>query len=221
MNNNSNFATPLPGVWQTGVRATRHAHSPPDSDSYEVPVVYRSSRSFQPSHDDWSGALDPRRMVGDRRPSGLYTIPDFLGQQVSRPQRIYIINGATGSGMNPGFRGTVHRSPPRSRGQTNMQAPAEAQDSRSTATSKLKKVVYNPKQQAWRLILYKKNNGAASANNSKEEGEDGLLFVRGRERGRGRIHHPNNIANMTPGEILAGELFRAMEEAFQLRNAAY
>ncbi|KAI4333826.1 hypothetical protein L6164_018587 [Bauhinia variegata] len=150
----NNPATHLPGLWRTSV-TTYEARINSNSDSYEMAVLY-SSRSFQFQHnnlDDWSAAQDPQRMVRDRRPSGLNTIP--------KPQRIHAVNGAMGSGLNPWIFGIVQQSHPRSRRQTNMQAPTEASNFRSTVLGKLKKEVFKGKQ-----FSNKKNN---AANKSEEE----------------------------------------------------
>ncbi|TKY66744.1 E3 ubiquitin-protein ligase RNF38/44 [Spatholobus suberectus] len=166
MSRNMNNFTPLPGPWQRGFRSY-DGHTFSDRESNEVPVFYRS-RSTHATDDRSSGGLAQQRFWDFRTPLGFHGIPNFPAPPPSR-QQINIYNGDMGR-----LREIFLQPPPRSTFQISAQVPPSVEISKSTALSKLKKVVYEPPptQYARRVSLYYRNNNAAKSLKEKEREKD-------------------------------------------------
>ncbi|KAK7262625.1 hypothetical protein RJT34_30200 [Clitoria ternatea] len=171
MSRNMNNFTPLPGHWQRGVRAN-DGHTFNNHESYEVPVFHRSHSTLD---DTNSGALGPQRFWEVRTPVGLQRVPGLQAPPDGRTQ-VQVHNGDMGRGFNPWLREIPLQPPQRSTHQTSTQVSPPIEISKSTALSKLKKVVYNPvpKRLARRVSLYYRNKASNSfKEREKEKDEDG------------------------------------------------
>ncbi|RDX60090.1 E3 ubiquitin-protein ligase RNF133, partial [Mucuna pruriens] len=171
MSRNMNNLTPFPGHWQRGFRAYDD-HTFSNRESNEVPVFYRS-RSSRATDDRSSGVLAPQRFWDFRNPLGFHsTILNFPEPPPPSRQQIHVHNGDMGR-----LTGFFHQPPPRSTLQPTTQAPSVVEISKSTALSKLKKVVYDPPptRYARSLSLYYRNNNTAKPLKEKkgEKDEDG------------------------------------------------
>ncbi|XP_020215897.1 uncharacterized protein LOC109799698 [Cajanus cajan] len=168
MSRNMNNFTPLPGPWQRGFRAY-DGHTFNHRESNEVPVFYRS-HSTHATDDRSSGGLAQQRFWDYRTPLGFHSIPNFPAPP-SRRQQINVHNENMGR-----LREILLQTPQRSTFQPSTQAPPVAEIPKSTALSKLKKVVYDPppKRYARRVSLYYRNNGAKPLKEKeREKDEDG------------------------------------------------
>lgn len=174
MSHNMNNFTPLPGPWQRGSRAyDGHTFNFNHRESNEVPVFYRS-HSTHATGDRSSGVLAQERFWNFRNPLGFHNIPNFPAPQPPRRQQIHVNNEDMGR-----LREIFIQPPPRSTFQpSTQQVPPVVEISKSTALSKLKKVVYDPppKRYARMVSLYYRNNHNAAKSlkeKEKEKDEDG------------------------------------------------
>ncbi|KAG4385594.1 hypothetical protein AAZX31_12G123200 [Glycine max] len=168
MSRNMNNFTHLLGPWQTDFRSN-DGHTFNHRESNEVPVFYRS-HSTHVTDDRSSGVLARQRFSDFRNPLGFHSIPNFPAPPPRR-QQIHVHN----EDMRR-LREIFLQPPQRSTFQINTQAPPPVEISKSTALSKLKKVVHDPppKRYARRVSLYYRNNVAKPwKEKEKEKDEDG------------------------------------------------
>ncbi|CAJ1978774.1 unnamed protein product [Sphenostylis stenocarpa] len=128
-------------------------HNYNHSEPNEVPVFYRSNTTHA-TDDRSSDVLLPRDWEF-RHPVGFHHIPNFPAPPPRR-QQIYAQNEDMGR-----HRDIFLQPPSRSTFQTITQAPPVVEISKSTALSKLRKVLYDhhppPKRHAMNLCLYYRN----------------------------------------------------------------
>ncbi|KAF5190610.1 E3 ubiquitin-protein ligase [Thalictrum thalictroides] len=131
---------------------------------------YNNLNRFQPpaprphpsrQHEISGGQDDPWRLFEDRVRTGPYGLDGFPLHPLS-PMRIVVLRDENAPQVNPRLRQFIQESPPRIRGQWNMQLASEEDESsrltreeQDRALKKLKKQVYNPypksRNKNWRL----------------------------------------------------------------------
>ncbi|KAK7342407.1 hypothetical protein VNO80_25358 [Phaseolus coccineus] len=142
-------------------------------ESNEVPVFYRSNSAH--ATDERTADVIPRQRVWEfRHPVGFqHSIPYFPAAAAApRRQQIHIHNEDVGRRLRDIFL----QPPSRYTFQTSTQAPPVVEISKSTALSKLKKVVYDHhpplKRYARNLSLYYRNNAKEKPLKEKEKEKD-------------------------------------------------
>ncbi|KAL5147716.1 E3 ubiquitin-protein ligase RNF133 [Glycine soja] len=167
MSRNMNNFTPLPGSWQRGFRSFDD-HTFNHRESNEVPVFYRSHSTHATQDGRSSGVLARERFSDFRNPLGFHSIPNFPAPPPRR-QQIHAHNEDIGR-----LREIFLHPPQRSTFQTSTQALPVVEITKSTALSKLKKVVYDPppKRYARRVSLYYRNNAAKPLKEKQGENDE-------------------------------------------------
>ncbi|KAG5033100.1 hypothetical protein JHK85_017082 [Glycine max] len=166
MSRNMNNFTPLPGSWQRGFRSFDD-HTFNHRESNEVPVFY-GSHSTHATDGRSSGVLARQRFSDFRNPLGFHSIPNFPAPPPRR-QQIHAHNEDMGR-----LREIFLHPPQRPTFQTSTQALPVVEITKSTALSKLKKVVYDPppKRYARRVSLYYRNNAAKPLKEKQRENDE-------------------------------------------------